>query len=253
MRTPAYDVTDVPLGQRNRWVEPFREGIATHEGWRRSSLYPVMRHLGVLEQGRVAVCSGARQVALGGAAVPEGTDFTSAERAALTTTSQQIVVPLRVAAMLGDVQRARSPLDELLEGTTDVIFALDARGGVVGTSRPAFERLRRDRALPELLQLAVRGSSGRPVTRGASTLYMSPCAEPGVRWLAALDVLPSDPRPSLTGRQREIVTLLEKGLTNREIAEALGVATPTVKTMLERLYRRAGVSNRVELLAWARG
>jgi DNA-binding NarL/FixJ family response regulator len=53
----------------------------------------------------------------------------------------------------------------------------------------------------------------------------------------------------VTPRQSELLTLLEKGLTNGEIAVTLSSAAPTVKTMLERLYRRASVSNRVELLA----
>src|SRR5690242_8935528 len=32
IRSPAIDITAVPAAQRNRWVEPFREGIATREG-----------------------------------------------------------------------------------------------------------------------------------------------------------------------------------------------------------------------------
>lgn len=254
VRTPAYDVADVPAAQRNRWVEPFREGIATHEGWRKSTLYPFLKHLGVLEQGRVAVCSGARQVALAGAAVPEGTEFTAEERRGLTATASALVVPLRLAAMLGEAQLPRTPLEELLDRTTDAVFALDARGGVVATSRLAFERLRLDRSLPELLKAATRGRGGaaRSVTRGTNTVHLSPSAEPGVRWLGALDAAPPEGKLALTPRQRELLELLEKGLTNAELASALRVAAPTVKTTLERLYRRAGVGNRVELLAWWR-
>lgn len=57
---------------------------------------------------------------------------------------------------------------------------------------------------------------------------------------------------ALTARQAELLSLLEEGRTNAELAAAMGVAPATVKTMLERLYQRAGVANRVELLAWAR-
>jgi DNA-binding CsgD family transcriptional regulator len=234
-------------------VEPFREGIATHEGWRKSTIYPYVKRFGVLEQGRVAVCSGARQVAFAGAAIPEGTEFSARERTKLTETARALVVPLRVAAMLGEVQRARSALDELLEGTTDAIFALDARGAVVGTSRPAFELLRLDRALPDQLRDATRGRARvGSVAISGRTLHVSPCGEPGVRWLVAVDGSAVEAKPTLTARQRELLALLEKGLTNAEIARALGVAAPTVKTTLERLYRRAEVGNRVELLAWWR-
>jgi DNA-binding CsgD family transcriptional regulator len=58
--------------------------------------------------------------------------------------------------------------------------------------------------------------------------------------------------PALTARQTEVIRLLERGLTNAEIAQTLGNAPSTVKTILERLYDRTSTSNRVELLAWWR-
>ena len=153
------------------------------------------------------------------------------------------------------MQRRRSPLDELLEGTTDVIFATDRRGVIVGSSKPAFDRLRRNRELPARIASAVRASRrGASVVRdGDHAMHLSPCSERGIAWLIAVDGGAwIEPPVHLTPRQREVLALLEKGLTNAEIATALKIAAPTVKTMLERLYRRAGVSNRVELLAWAR-
>lgn len=50
----------------------------------------------------------------------------------------------------------------------------------------------------------------------------------------------------LTARQREVLALLRQGCTTREIAGALGVAVPTVKSHLRALYRQLGASNRVE-------
>ena len=84
VRTSAIDVTNVPLAQRNRWVEPFAEGIATAEGFKKSTLYPLIAHLGMLDKGRICVCAGQRQVAFAGAAIPEGTRFSDSERARLT-------------------------------------------------------------------------------------------------------------------------------------------------------------------------
>jgi DNA-binding CsgD family transcriptional regulator len=253
VRTTAIDINNVPPGQRNRWVEPFAEGIATPEGFKKSSVYPYVAHLKVLDQGRIAVCAGARQVAYGGVAIPEGTSFSDSERAGLTATSAALVVPLRVAALLADVQRKRSALDELLEGTTDTVFAVDRKGVIVGSSKPAFDRLRRGDDLPARIAAAVRASKrGASVVRdGDRAMHLSPCGEKGVAWLIALDGEEWVESPvRVTARQRELLTLLAKGLTNAEIATALRIAAPTVKTMLERLYRRAGVSNRVELLAW---
>ena len=50
----------------------------------------------------------------------------------------------------------------------------------------------------------------------------------------------------LTARQREVLALLRQGCTTREIAAALAVAVPTVKSHLRALYRQLGASNRVE-------
>ena len=255
VRTPAIDVADVPLAQRNRWVEPFAEGIATPEGFKKSTIYPLIAHLKLLVGGRISVCAGQRQVAFAGVAVPEGTDFSEEERSRLRATSAALVVPLRIATLIADVQRPRSPLDVLLQGTTDAIFATDARGVVVASSKPASDRLRLHRDLPARIAAAVRGNRRRAsvVREGGCTLHLSPCAESGVAWLIAIDGDSwIEPPVPLTLRQRELIALLDKGLTNAEIANALGVAAPTVKTTLERLYRRASVSNRVELLAWSR-
>lgn len=50
-------------------------------------------------------------------------------------------------------------------------------------------------------------------------------------------------------RQREILQLLTRGLSNKQIAAELGIALPTVKNHLSVLFRKYGVSNRVGLLA----
>jgi DNA-binding CsgD family transcriptional regulator len=255
VRTPAIDVTNVPLAQRNRWVEPFVEGIATPEGYKKSTLYPLIAHLKMLNGGRVLVCAEQRQVAFVGASVPEGTDFSDDERTILRATSEALVVPLRIAALIADVQRTRSPLDVLLQGTRDAILATDGRGLILASSKPASDRLRLERDLPARIVAAVRASGqGASVVRdGGRSIYLSPCAEHGVAWLIAIDGESwVEPPVRLTARQRELLVLLDKGLSNAEIAAALALATPTVKTMLERLYRRANVSNRVELLAWSR-
>lgn len=56
---------------------------------------------------------------------------------------------------------------------------------------------------------------------------------------------------NLTGRERQIVDALLRGLSNKEIAQHLGVSDQTVKNQLTRLYRKIGVSGRVDLMLWA--
>jgi DNA-binding CsgD family transcriptional regulator len=53
----------------------------------------------------------------------------------------------------------------------------------------------------------------------------------------------------LTPRQQEVLRLVRRGLTNREIGGELGITEDGVKAHLSRLFLRFGVTNRVELLA----
>jgi DNA-binding NarL/FixJ family response regulator len=255
VRTPAYDLGNVPAAQRNRWVEPFREGIATYAGFKSSTLYPAIARFGVLELGRVAICSGERQVAMVGLAVPEGTQFSDGERARLSETAAAIVVPMRIAALVADEARDRSALDRLFESTTDALVATDARGEILRSSPPAVTLLRTDRALSGRITSAVR-SAGRGTKRRSEedhTIHVSLHADGEVAYLVALDGGGYvEPPIALTPRQEELVVLVEKGLTNQEIASAMALAPATIKTMLERLYKKAGVANRAELGSWAR-
>ena len=59
----------------------------------------------------------------------------------------------------------------------------------------------------------------------------------------------ADGQLALTARQREVITLVRRGLSNGEIAGALGISEDGVKAHLSRLYLRFGVTNRVALLA----
>lgn len=54
------------------------------------------------------------------------------------------------------------------------------------------------------------------------------------------------PRP-LTARELEVVELVARGLTNREIAEELGVGIATVKTHVHSAMRKTSAANRVQL------
>ena len=56
---------------------------------------------------------------------------------------------------------------------------------------------------------------------------------------------------SLTNREREILALLADGLGNKQIAARLGISPNTVKTHLELLFEKIGVSSRAEAVATA--
>lgn len=55
----------------------------------------------------------------------------------------------------------------------------------------------------------------------------------------------------LTDREREVLRLLATGLPNREIATILFVAESTIKTHVEHIIGKLGVSDRVQAAVWA--
>lgn len=55
----------------------------------------------------------------------------------------------------------------------------------------------------------------------------------------------------LTDREREVLRLLATGLPNREISAILFVAESTIKTHVEHIIGKLGVSDRVQAAVWA--
>jgi DNA-binding CsgD family transcriptional regulator/sugar lactone lactonase YvrE len=56
--------------------------------------------------------------------------------------------------------------------------------------------------------------------------------------------------PSLTRREREVATLVAKGLTNREIATRLFISERTAESHVEQIRGKLGFRSRVQIAAW---
>ena len=56
----------------------------------------------------------------------------------------------------------------------------------------------------------------------------------------------------LSKRQKQLILMLDQGLSNRDIAEKLNISEHTVKVHLWRLFRRLGVKSRTQTLHFAR-
>ena len=63
---------------------------------------------------------------------------------------------------------------------------------------------------------------------------------------------PAAPHPHLTPRQVEVLHLLERGRSTKQIAAELHLSTETVRGHIRRLFRALGVNTRLEAVAAAR-
>ena len=66
-----------------------------------------------------------------------------------------------------------------------------------------------------------------------------------------LEIAERDPRQALAKREERVIELLCQGHTNRRIGEQLSVSEKAVKHVLTSIFKKVGVSNRVELVQHA--
>ncbi|MEW6047657.1 MAG: response regulator transcription factor [Bacillota bacterium] len=60
-----------------------------------------------------------------------------------------------------------------------------------------------------------------------------------------------DPFSQLTPREREVLALMARGLTNQEIARRLVISEHTVKNHVSNIYRKLGSDDRTRVVLMA--
>jgi two-component system, NarL family, nitrate/nitrite response regulator NarL len=73
-----------------------------------------------------------------------------------------------------------------------------------------------------------------------------------MRRLASLARSWADPTEPLTSREREILDLIDEGLSNKQIAQRLRIELPTVKNHVHHILGKLGVHRRTEAAALGR-
>jgi pimeloyl-ACP methyl ester carboxylesterase/DNA-binding CsgD family transcriptional regulator len=142
-------------------------------------------------------------------------------------------------------------------------YELEVEGVLDQIAAPTLVLHRRDdRAIPYRLgrDLAARIPGARLVSlAGRSHLpYAGDAAAVVGPILAFLDpstrrpraAPPARPAGALTPRQLQVAALVAEGLTNRQIAERLGIQERSAEGHLERIRQRLGVGSRAQVAAW---
>jgi DNA-binding CsgD family transcriptional regulator len=149
------------------------------------------------------------------------------------------------------VTPALSAALELLE---EPAFVVDAAGAVALANAAGRARMSADPAaaqrIGELIATPTTGSARVVPLAGEGGPVGALVIEgrgPEARAQARLDAMATD--LSLTRRQREILTLVSRGLSNRGIATALSISEATVEQHVGTLMQRAGVESRAALIA----
>jgi NarL family two-component system response regulator LiaR len=100
--------------------------------------------------------------------------------------------------------------------------------------------LLKDVAVDDLIRAIYMVSEGQPVLSPVITQLLVNIASRRKR---------SHDRPVLTQREREIMLLLVEGLTNRQIAQRLGLSVSTIKTHVSNILSKLDAASRAEAVA----
>jgi DNA-binding CsgD family transcriptional regulator len=99
-------------------------------------------------------------------------------------------------------------------------------------------------AIPDAVLVELEGRSHLPAMGDAQAVVDE------VRRFLGLPRLRRSVPTSLTARQAEVAALVAEGLTNRELAERLGISERSAESHLERIRLRLGFRSRAQVAAW---
>ena len=170
-----------------------------------------------------------------------GTELRVAGEAASRAAALILVERRRIDLLLVDFQLQGENGLELVRG-------LRAEGrttpAVIMTASP-------QRGLSEAAREAGAQGTLLKSAKRASLLAALRAVAAGKTWFDPAHPSRSDDVSPLTPRERQMLALVARGMTNREAAEQLGIGEESVKTYLERAYGKLGVSRRAEAVAEA--
>ena len=123
------------------------------------------------------------------------------------------------------------------------------RIAIVAASEELRTRLAAALSADPTLEVVAVGATPSDVASSADVLLVARDVEDSLPSARDEESVSGPSGASLTNREREILALLADGLGNKQIAARLGISTNTVKTHLELLFEKIGVSSRAEAVA----
>lgn len=76
-------------------------------------------------------------------------------------------------------------------------------------------------------------------------------ADGKVRWFVKPEKQTYQTNPDLTEREREVLSLIARGYSNREVSDILSLSENTVRKHTNKTYQKLGVDSAREAIAWA--
>ena len=185
--------------------------------------------------------------------------------------SLEIILSMNGMEIVGKARDGHEALDILRGGVSCDVALVDLNmkgmGGIelIGHIKKSYPDIRilvlttfyDDKNITDAISNGADGyllkDSGKDAILGAVGQLMSGMSvlDPKVmmRLTALMQKAPADDLyGEMTGREREVATLLAKGLTNRQIADKLYVSEGTVKNYISSIYDKTGIHDRVKLV-----
>ena len=179
-------------------------------------------------------------------ALLRGTEFEIAGVASTTDQALQKVEELKPDVLLLDLQ---------MPGGTGMDVLREIRSNGSRVKIVLLTAAIDDASLLEAKSLRVQGM----VLKNSDPAFLLECLERvsrGARWIdpelgdrakQLAETLGDREAHALSPRERQLISLVRKGLRNRDVAEQLGVTEGTIKVYLHALFEKLGVSSRTEL------
>jgi len=168
---------------------------------------------------------------------------------------------LRPTSVVVELEKFSELPAAIIKHGTPELFVLDLLlPGVKGTSAVHDTKAMYPEVPLVVLSAMPAGEAEETCIEAGADLYIEKSSPPNdisaaIQGLMSADanfeeMAPTDTK--LSKRQKQLIVMLDRGLSNRDIAAELSIREHTVKVHLWRLFRRLGVKSRTQTLHFAR-